>query len=309
MTEPIDITQIKKDMKPLDLSSRPILTPSIKKYFQFYEIDFDFTDHYFGSFQTKEKTLAAHIFVKEKSRGTIFLLHGYNDHTGILKNLISFCLNQNYSVAVYDLPGHGLSPGERAAITDFSEYADILKTFISLYENFLPEPFHLIGHSTGCSIAFEYFQNNQNHDFEKIIFLAPLVHHAHWGISKIGYSLIRPFIKTVPRVFRKNSSDKEFLKFIKKDPLQNRRIPLKFLFALTNWEKRIKQYDQLERTIYIIQGTKDSVVDWKYNINFLKKKIETVHLKLVENAKHQLENEKALIRAEVFEGIKFFLEL
>ncbi len=66
---------------------------------------------------------------KKTPRGTIFLLHGYNDHTGILKNLICFCLNQNYSVAVYDLPGLGLSSGEQGAIKDFSEYADILKTF------------------------------------------------------------------------------------------------------------------------------------------------------------------------------------
>ncbi|MBC8183854.1 alpha/beta hydrolase [candidate division KSB1 bacterium] len=308
ITAPIDIKQIQKDLNQIDLSAPPILTPSFKKYFQHYDIDFNNAHHYFGTFNAGNKSLAAHIFLRENSQGTIFLLHGYNDHTGMLKNLIRFCLKQNFSIAVYDLPGLGLSSGERGAINNFGEYADIHKTFISLYKNYLPRPFHLIGHSTGCAITYEYLNNNQNSDFEKIIFLAPLVRHAYWGISKIGYFLVRPFTKTVPRVFRKNSSDQSYLEFVKNDPLQNRRIPLKFPTALIKWDKRIKQYDQLERTIYIIQGTKDSVVDWKYNIKFLKKKIETVHLKLIENAKHQLVNENATIRAEVFEGIESFLE-
>ena len=156
----IDIAQIKKDMKGLDLSAHPVSTPSIKKYFQFYNIDLYSNFHYFGTFQAGDKILAAHIFLHEDSKGTIFLLHGYNDHTGILKNLISFCLDQRYSVAVYDLPGHGLSSGEQGSINDFSEYADILKTLISMYQDSLPKPFHLIGHSTGCAIAFEYFKNN-----------------------------------------------------------------------------------------------------------------------------------------------------
>jgi alpha-beta hydrolase superfamily lysophospholipase len=304
----IDIAQIKKDMKKLDFSAPPVSTPAINNYFQFYNIDFSNNSHYFGTFQAGDKILAAHIFLHEDSQGTIFLLHGYNDHSGILKNLISFCLDQRYSVAVYDFPGHGLSSGVRGSINDFSEYADILKTFVSLCQDSLPKPFHLIGHSTGCAIAFEYFKNNQNKNFQKIFFLAPLIHHAHWGISKIGYFIIRPFTKTVPRIFRKNSSNLSYLKFIKNDPLQTKRLPLKFFRALKKWDKRIKHYAVLERTINILQGTKDSIVDWKYNINFLKKKTDTVHLKLIENAKHQLVNEKASIREKVFEEIKSCLE-
>jgi len=307
-TEPFDIEQIKNDMKELNLSVHPFVTPSIKKYFQFYDIDFNCNNHYFGTFKARDKVLATHIFLQENSRGTFFLLHGYNDHSGILKNLIHFCFKQNFSVAIYDLPGHGLSSGEKGAITDFSEYADIHKTFISIHKNSLPKPFHLIGHSTGCAIAFEYLNKTQDQDFEKIIFLAPLVHPTHWRKSKIGYSLIHPIVKSVPRVFRKNSSDLNFLEFIKNDPLQNRRIPLKFLTALKKWDKRIKQYDKLQRIIYIIQGRKDSIIDWKYNIKFLKQKIERVDLKIIENARHQLVNEKVTIRTEVFEIIEGFLE-
>jgi len=84
--------------------------------------------------------------------------------------------------------------------------------------------------------------------------------------------------------------------------------PVSFLTALHKWNKRIKQYPVFSRTIFIIQGTNDSIVDWKYNVRFLKKKIETVYPELIENARHQLVNENSCIRAEVFDEIKHFLE-
>ena len=37
------------------------------------------------------------------------------DHSGILKNLIKLCLDLDYTVVCFDLPGHGLSSG-RASI-------------------------------------------------------------------------------------------------------------------------------------------------------------------------------------------------
>jgi alpha-beta hydrolase superfamily lysophospholipase len=101
-----------------------------------------------------------------------------------LKNLIRTCLGQGFAVTVYDLPGHGLSTGERFSINDFSEYVDVLNDFIKLCQHELPEPFHLIGHSTGSAIAYEYMNAAQNMIFDKVIFLAPLVHNAHWNISK-----------------------------------------------------------------------------------------------------------------------------
>jgi len=41
------------------------------------------------SFSPGSFTCAAHVFKQEDARGTVFLVHGYYDHTGILKNLIT----------------------------------------------------------------------------------------------------------------------------------------------------------------------------------------------------------------------------
>jgi alpha-beta hydrolase superfamily lysophospholipase len=230
-------------------------------------------------------------------KGSVFLLHGFFDHTGIMKNLIRHCLDRQYAVAVYDLPGHGFSSGEGLLINDFSEYVLVLEDFLKIFRDDLPGPFHLIGHSTGGAIAFEYMNSTQDLIFKKVILLAPLIHFASWKITKVGYFFAKPFVKSLPRKFRKNSSDSTFLKKYRKDPLRTKRFPLKWLNAIYKWDKRI-----------VIQGTGDKVVDWKYNIEFLKKKLSGMEVKWIQNARHQLLNENEPIKSEVLEIITEYLE-
>lgn len=305
-----NIEKIKEEMVPLDLSRDDYFpTPSVTEYFNYYGIHFDDIRHLFGTFKSNDKVLAAHVFLPDAPKGTIFLLHGYYDHTGILKNLIRSCLSQGFAIAVYDLPGHGLSTGKRFSINDFSEYVDVLNDFIKLCQHELPEPFHLIGHSTGSAIAYEYMNAAQNMIFDKVIFLAPLVHNAHWNISKTVYNFAKLFTRNLPRQHKVTSSDPDFIEFVKNDPLQRTMIvPIKFLKALYRWDKRIRGYERVPYSVLIVQGTHDVIVDWKYNINFLERKIKKIKLKLIQNANHQLVNENLFIQSEVFDFITHYIE-
>ena len=305
-----NLEKIKEEMIPLDLSRDDYSpTPSITEYFDYYGIHFEDTRHLFGTFKSDDNVLAAHVFLPDAPKGTIFLLHGYYDHTGILKNLIRSCLSQGYATTVFDLPGHGLSTGERFSINDFSEYVAVLNDFIKLCQHQLPAPFHLIGHSTGSAIAYEYLNAAQDMKFDKVIFLAPLVHNAHWYIAKTVYFIAKVFSRNLPRLHKRNSSDPHFIEFVKKDPLQRRMIvPIQFLKALYGWDKRIRGYESVPYPVLIIQGTHDVIVDWKYNINFLERKIKRLTLKFIQNANHQLVNENLFIQSEVFNCIKYYLE-
>ena len=104
---------VKKEMKPLNLSKPQVLSSSAQKYLRYYGIYFDGIPQYLGTFQSGKYVLSAHIFHPHEAAATVFLLHGYCDHTGMLKNLIRLLVNQGLAVAVYDLPGHGLSGGGR----------------------------------------------------------------------------------------------------------------------------------------------------------------------------------------------------
>lgn len=303
-----NIDQVKKEMKPLNFLQDPLHSPSEISYFRYYDFDFKETRHFWGTFNSGDKKIAAHIFMPADPKGSVFLLHGFFDHTGIMKNLIRYCLDRQFAVAVYDLPGHGFSSGERLLIKDFSEYVSVLEDFLKICRPHLPGPFHLTCHSTGCAIAFEYINSTDNIVFEKVIFIAPLIHFTSWKITKVGYFFAKPFVKSLPRKFRKNSSDSTFLKKYRNDPLRTKRFPLKWLNAIYKWDKRIKDYKPVSKPVFVIQGTGDKVVDWKYNIEFLEKKLSKMEVKWIQNARHQLLNENESVKSEVLGIITEYLE-
>jgi len=308
ITFEIDFEKVKEEMRPLNFLKNSLHTPAEISYFRYYGFDFKKTRHFWGTFKSGDKKIAAHIFIPSHPKGSVFLLHGFFDHAGIMKNLIQHCLDRRYAVAIYDLPGHGFSDGEGLNINDFSEYVLVLENFIRICKHDLPEPFHLIGHSTGGAIAFEYMNSTQGLVFNKVILLAPLIHFTSWKITKIGYFFFKPFVKSLPRKFRKNSSDAAFLKKYRNDPLRTKSFPLKWLDAVYNWDKRIKGYKPVSKAVLVVQGTGDKVVDWKYNIDFLEKKLSKMEVKWIKNGKHQLLNENESVKSEVLKIIAEYLE-
>ncbi|MBW2410583.1 MAG: alpha/beta hydrolase [Deltaproteobacteria bacterium] len=302
------LDRVKKEMKPLNLSQPQVLSSPAQKYLQYYGIYFDDIPQYLGTFQSGKYVLSAHIFHPPKAAATVFLLHGYCDHTGMLKNLIGLLVNQGLAVAVYDLPGHGLSGGEACMIDDFNTYVEIFSDFIDLCVPYLPQPYHFAGHSTGCAIALDFMHRVSSDRFDKVIFIAPLVRSAYWTLSKAHHYLTKPFMDTVPRVFFDNTSDPEFNRFIENDPLQCQAIPLKWIEALFAWNERVEKLAPISHPVLILQGSEDTVVDWEFNIVFLKQKNNLAKVKWFQNGRHNLLNETEVIRQEVLKAIADYFQ-
>ncbi|MBN2001215.1 alpha/beta hydrolase [candidate division KSB1 bacterium] len=304
----IDRAKLSAEMQPLDFSHPYLPSKSIKDYFEYYDLNIENVQHFCGTFESCGYRLVSHVFIPDSAIGTVVVMHGYYDHAGIMSNLIHFCTDLGYAVAIYDLPGHGLSSGSRFEIDDFRTYALILENFVKTIIKTCPQPLHFIGQSTGCSIAFEHLHTGHNDYFDKVIFLAPLVRSAYWGLSKFSYYLSKDFMNYFPRKHRRNSSDRDFLIFSKTDPLQQEKIfPFQFLKALISWNSRITSYEKLSRPLYIIQGKKDVIVNWRYNLKFLNKKIDPVIVVRLDGANHHLTNEHEVIRQRVFETIEKIL--
>ena len=286
---------------PLDLDVPCFENGAFQSYFNFYNLNIPTAKHYFGSFKSNGYIIAANIFIPEKHKATIFLLHGYFDHTGILKDTIHFFVKKGYAVATYDMPGHGLSSGERASIADFRVYSSILDDFITLCRSRIPSPFHSIAHSTGCSAVIDLILTAEDVPFDKVILIAPLVRSYGWYLSKTGIFLCSPFLKTIPRLFRTNSSNSHFLQFVKnKDPLQYKRVPLQWPKALFKWNESIQDYKVSSKKILIIQGKLDKIVAWKYNFKILKQKFPNLKIKMIKNGRHHLLNEKDVLQKKIF---------
>ena len=305
------IVKVQKELRPLKDWDAGEYPDSVEEYFKYYGLDpeKDGIEHIFGTFESEKYILTGHIFRPEEYKATVILVHGFGDHCGQMRHLIYYLLNEGYCIAGFDLPGYGLSSGERAVIDDFSKYSTALKDFARVTARYTHGPYHVIGHSTGGAAILDYLVSTEEFSFDKIILAAPLVRNVAWGLSKVGFFIARPFSNNIPRKFRKNSSDKEFLDFIKnKDPLQVQSVSLKWTKALYKWNDRIADLPVSNKEIFVIQGKKDTTVAWKYNIKFIKGKFSNTKVMLVKDGRHQLLNESADLRNDVFSNINRYLK-
>ncbi len=244
-----------------------------------------------GEFQ-----LMTHCWTQADARANLLLVHGYFDHTGIYDKLIEYGLSRQCNVLMFDLPGHGLSSGERAVIDDFADYAAAVASVLETVA--LPAlPLHVIAQSTGCA-ALMSFAATRPWPFERSVFLAPLVRPAGWLGVRLGHSLLSPFTETLQRNFNENSSDHDFLQFVRSDPLQCHRVSLRWIGALKHWLATLSRDDLGVGPVLVLQGDRDGTVDWRYNVKAVLKLFPESRVTYLAGAGHQLANESEDIRAE-----------
>ena len=239
---------------------------------------------------------ACYEITPEKPKACVILVHGYLDHAVAWRKLVPNLLKENYMLLLYDLPGHGFSDGVRADIGDFSEYRQQLGRIIDFASD-KGLKIHAIAHSTGAGVLADLLLHDREHAdmLSNVVLIAPLLHSAHWGMSRFAVDLFP--IKSIKRSFRKNSSDASFMEFQKSDPLQYDRIPISWTNANAAWAKSMLSSDAVfegEKVLFI-QGKKDDVVDWKFNMKHFRRKFPNAEFSMYDDGRHQLMNETKLI--------------
>ena len=243
-----------------------------------------------------------------KAQGTLVHLHGYYDHGASYPSLQRWALKNNLYYVTTDLPGHGLSSGERASIDSFDDYQNLLSSLVEVLEaENLTRPWLLSGFSTGGAIALEH-QLTKTH-FDHLLLLAPLIRPVAWQPKLASWLwLPRLLIKNLPRKFTDNSNDVDFLKFAKhQDCLQSKQLPLAWISALGRWIKWIENTKPRGVAALIIQGDADSTVDWQYNLPEIRRLIPQAVTKIIAGGAHQLLNDAQEQRCQVFDCLDKWL--
>jgi alpha-beta hydrolase superfamily lysophospholipase len=290
-----------------------------QSYLNFYGINFAQEHHQvthgFGRVDVAGFQIAAHYWIPKNAVATLVVVHGYYDHVGLYGNVFRFALAHNMAVLTFDLPGHGLSSGERATIKSFDQYADVLAEVLQKSRALLPQPLHAMAQSTGGAALLNYVWRHQSKynvvdHFQKMVLCAPLILARDWKLGRYIYAIARFFITKLKRGPTTSSHDQAFLHFIThEDPLQAKFLSLQWVGAMKAWDQQFSTYPPLQKDVLIIQGTGDMTVDWRYNLSQIQKKLPQVTVYMISGASHQLVNENEIFRTQVFGAVKQYLSL
>lgn len=287
--------------------------PAFTDYLAYYGLD-AFTKqpqcfYALGQCQAGHFRTACHYWLPQNTaepvQGTVIIVHGYFDHVGLFGHLIRYLLDKHYAVVGFDLPGHGLSQGERASIASFDHYVDVLEDVIQQVQDRLPQPLHGIGQSTGGAILLKHLLEAGEPVFDKVTLLAPLVEPALWWFNRGIYLLSHKYRYSVPRKFLPNSSDREFLGFLKADPLQSRELPMAWLGAMNTWIRECRLAPPAIFPVKILQGDKDTTLAWRTNLKLLRRAFPDADIEILPGVRHHMANESQPLRDSIFQKMGF----
>lgn len=280
-------------------------------YLQHYRLEFGHikdVSHHAGYFDCEGYRLVLQHWHQPSAKGTAILVHGYYDHVGLYRSLIEFCLQQGWNVIMYDLPGHGLSSGERASIQSFQEYDAVFDYVVQQLQQHQTQPLQVMGQSTGGAIIVNYLLKRQlttqTSPFDYVTLLAPLVRPKQWLQGRILHSLLSPFLSKLKRQFKSNSADSGFLNFVARhDPLQPKYLSVAWVGALKKWIPFIESQGSSDIPISIIQGDADQTVEWQHNLKVLKQSFPHCQTFMLPQGQHHLVNESEANRKVIYQQI------
>lgn len=321
------IADIPDFIEVLNYSDNKHSSRTIEHYLNYYNLNFNFNKkehnniyYNIGKFKAFDFDIVAQIFAphnveqnnKTKVKKLAVFIHGYLEHFALYRDLIQFLVKNNYIVIGIDLPGHGLSTGKIADIVDFSQYAHCIEVLVDILQDKFNNNIqkYLIGFSAGCAISTEYFlRNKDNAFFDKALWLAPLLKIPKWKYSELACYLW-PFVKYVRRSSFNISHDTGFVNFIRfNDPLQTKMLTIRWVKALHHWYARLVKYKPIDNVpLAIIQGTKDTTVDWRFNILEYSTIFPNHEIHFIKDAYHHLCNELSIYEDRVFKFIKDFID-
>lgn len=307
----VDAEESGCDEEPLQKKQPSLLQ---QKYLSFYNIDFDVEypelaiKYSMGKLSCDEFELVCQSWQPKDFKAWVVLVHGYYDHMGIYQHIIRHLLARGFAVLGFDLPGHGLSSGDRASIDSFDQYSDALARVRALLPS-NQKPVHALGQSTGCAAIMNYLLNEEGSSFDKVLLLAPLVKPFGWDSGQWLFKLLNKRINSMPRRFAINSHNIPFLKFLAEhDVLQPKQLSVPWVAAMKAWLDKVEEIEKpCEASLVVIQGTDDKTVDWEFNLPQIEKVFKHVKVELIEDGRHQLVNEATRYREQVFRYVDDYL--
>jgi lysophospholipase len=247
--------------------------------------------HRFGTVRVGAAEIACQAWIPARARGTVFLVHGYYNHTGIWAPHIRRFLSEGWAVASLDLPGHGLSDGRPFDVDSIGEYGDALIALEDSLRGRAPRPWSVVAHSMGGLVVLDRARR-PDYPYANTVLLAPMVHFSGWTWIGAVLPAISLFKDQMVRGKTLNSSsDTAFLHRVEKDPLEGWRTPVHWLKEVRIWNAEPRVSQLAPSRWFYLQGDQDRTVDWRYDIDWVAARTDGMRVRMFKGARHHLQDE------------------
>jgi len=263
--------------------------------------------HGYGTVRVGDLEIACQTWIPARARGTVFLVHGYYNHTGIWAPHIRRFLSEGWAVASLDLPGHGLSGGRPFDVDSIGEYSGALMALEDSLRGRAPRPWSVVGHSLGGLVVLDRARRG-NYPYTNSVLLAPMVHFSGWTWIGAVLPVVSLFKQDMVRGKALNSSsDTAFLHRVERDPLEGWITPVHWLKEVRIWNAEAGSGRLANSSWFFLQGDKDATVDWRYDIDWVAARTDGLHVRMFTGARHHLQDEGGplgdLVRASLDSAI------
>jgi alpha-beta hydrolase superfamily lysophospholipase len=215
--------------------------------------------------------LPGRVWPCESPRALVALVHGLGEHSGRYAALASDLVQQRFTVAALDLPGHGEAPCARGDVPSWTllRAQAVPATFTAARG--LPGqpealPIVLLGHSMGGVLALDYALAHPQR-LVAVVASAPALRTTMppwWKLTLANVARI-----TAPAVGFPNgidesgiSRDPEVLRLRAEDPLVHDRITPRLYFDFNEAGQRVlRDARRLQIPALVLQGSADRVVN------------------------------------------------
>jgi alpha-beta hydrolase superfamily lysophospholipase len=265
-------------------------------YRMHYDLPIEAARHRVEHLNWRGRRLVSQRFLpKGPSAGTVHIIHGYLDHTGLQSPLVRAINDAGFEARSIDLPGHGLSQGPRGQINAMAHYTEVLALWLDGAER----PLRLVAHSMGGAITMEAMNLGVIGPKDRIVLIAPLVRWSSWWLTGVAQQAVGWMLNSLPRRVRRTSHDEAFVLLRRDDPLRIRRIPLNWTRAMRFWANRFSQTTELPHRPIILQGRGDTIIDWRANHLLIQQVFPLAQFHFFKRARHHLQAEAPRIRKKV----------
>ncbi len=192
-------------------------------------------------------------------KGWMIAIHGLGEHSKRYNWLAELLQQIGYGLTLFDLPGHGESPGVRGYFA-FSQVFQLLDDFFKAHPNSV-----LFGHSLGGLIAIRYAELRNGWNIKSLVVTSPALRLPNDSLFNrllaVSLSFLAPSL-TLDNGIDPNllSTNKDAVKRYVEDPLVHRRISVKLAHDMfVNLKKAITDASKISLPCFVAVGSDDKI--------------------------------------------------